>query len=110
MTSIELAPQPVAVLRSSPPCDKCEEERGKGSSLKTKAEEAISQVEIFTKPGCPYTRGLKRKLQHDRTPYVEHNVEADPVTLRRMLELNGGQRLVPTIVVGSEVSVGFHGS
>ncbi len=78
--------------------------------MKTKAEEAISQVEIFTKPGCPYTRGLKRKLQHDRTPYVEHNVEADPVTLRRMLELNGGQRLVPTIVVGSEVSVGFHGS
>jgi len=74
------------------------------------AEQAESQAEIYSKPGCPYTRALKRKLQHDGTPFVEHNVENDPAKLRRMLELNGGQRLVPTIVLGGDVSVGFHGS
>jgi glutaredoxin len=74
------------------------------------AQETVNEAEIYSKPGCPYTRALKRKLQHEGTPFVEHNVEDDPVKLRRMLELNGGQRLVPTIFVGGEVSVGFHGS
>jgi glutaredoxin len=69
-----------------------------------------TEVEIFTKPGCPYSRALKRKLQHDGTVFVEHNVKSDPAALRRMLNLNGGQRQVPTIVRGTEVSVGFHGT
>lgn len=74
------------------------------------AEEANTQVEVFSKPGCPYTRALRRKLQHDGTPYVEHDVESDPATLHRMLELNGGRRNVPTIVMGEQVIVGFHGT
>ncbi len=74
------------------------------------ADEASDQLEIFSKPGCPYTRELKRKPEHDGTPYVEHNVEGDPAALRRMLELNGGQRSVPTIVMGEQVTVGFHGT
>ncbi len=74
------------------------------------AETAVNQVEIFSKPGCPYTRGLKRKLEHDGTPYVEHNIEGDPAALRRMLELNGGRRQVPTLVKGEQVMVGFHGT
>jgi len=74
------------------------------------AEEAIKQAEVFTKHGCPYTRALKRKLQHDGTPFVEHNVEDNPAALQRMLELNGGRRSVPTIVMGERVIVGFHGA
>jgi glutaredoxin 3 len=69
-----------------------------------------NKAEIFTKPGCPYTRALKRKLEHDNTPYVEHDVQSDPALLQRMLELNGGQRYVPTIVMGDQVIIGFHGS
>jgi glutaredoxin len=68
-----------------------------------------SPVEIFVKPGCPYCRALKRKLEHDQTPYVEHDVERDPRSLQRMLELNGGRRNVPTIIMGDEALVGFHG-
>jgi len=73
------------------------------------AEPPQAEVEIFVKPGCPYCSGLKRKLAHDRTPYVEHDVQNDPVALRRMLELNGGRRNVPTIRRGDQVTVGFHG-
>ena len=67
------------------------------------------EAEVFVKPGCPYCGGLKRKLTHDGTPFIEHNVEEDPVALRRMLELNGGRRNVPTTVIGDQVTVGFHG-
>ena len=66
-------------------------------------------VEIFVKAGCPYCRALKRKLAHDGTTYVEYDVQQDRSALRRMLELNGGRRSVPTIVMGDEVLVGFHG-
>jgi len=68
-----------------------------------------AEVEIFTKAGCPYCSGLKRKLAHDRTPYIEHDVQNDPAALRWMLELNGGRRNVPTIRNGDQVTVGFHG-
>lgn len=74
------------------------------------AEEASNQAEIFSKPGCPYARGLKRKLEHDGTSYVEHDVQRDPAALRRMLEMNGGRRNVPTIVMREQVTVGFHGT
>jgi glutaredoxin len=67
-------------------------------------------VEIFTKPGCPYCRALKRKLEHDGTPFVEHDAENDRQARRRMLELNGGRREVPTIWMGDKVMVGFHGT
>jgi mycoredoxin len=73
------------------------------------AQETENQTIIFVKAGCPYCRALKRKLEHDRTDYIEHNVEQDRTALRRMLELNGGRRNVPTIVTGDEVLVGFHG-
>ncbi len=69
-----------------------------------------TEVEVFTKPGCPYCRALKRKLQREGTVFVEHDVQSDPTALRRMLNLNGGRRHVPTIVTGTEVSVGFHGT
>jgi glutaredoxin len=74
------------------------------------ASENEATIEVFEKAGCPYSRALKRKLARDKVPYVEHDVERDPATLRRMLELNGGRRAVPTIVAGGEVQVGFHGS
>lgn len=67
------------------------------------------EVETFTKPGCPYCQALKEKLEREGTPYTDHNVQADIVALRRMLQLNGGRRNVPTIRQGDQVTVGYHG-
>ncbi len=67
-------------------------------------------MEIYIKASCPYSRALKRKLQHDGTAYVEHDVERDQEALQHMLRANGGQRLVPTIVTAEDVIVGFHGT
>lgn len=69
----------------------------------------MSQVEIFTRPGCPYCAAAKDDLRHRGVPFVEYNVKASRDVLRRMVELNGGQRRVPTIVQDGEVTVGFHG-
>jgi glutaredoxin 3 len=69
----------------------------------------MSDVTIFTKPGCPYCAAAKEDLQKKGIAYVEHNVQADPAALRRMQELNGGRRHVPTLVRGDQVTVGFGG-
>jgi glutaredoxin len=73
-------------------------------------QESSPKIEIFTKPGCPYCAGLKQRLAQDGTPYIEHDVYADRAALQRMLTLNGGQRRVPTMVEGEQVTVGYHGA
>jgi glutaredoxin 3 len=69
----------------------------------------MTDVTLYTKPGCPYCAAAKDDLQRRGVRYTEHNVKADQAALRRMLELNGNQRQVPTIVQGDRVSVGFNG-
>lgn len=69
----------------------------------------MSTVTIFTKPGCPYCAAAKDDLRQRGVMYEEYNVREDPVALRRMLELNGGERRVPTIVEGNTAQVGFRG-
>ncbi len=66
-------------------------------------------VIIFTKQGCPYCAAAKDEFRRRGVEYEEHDVREDPAALRRMLELNGGRRRVPTIVEGNEAKVGFHG-
>jgi glutaredoxin len=69
----------------------------------------MSDVTIYTKPGCPYCAAAKDDLQRRGLRYTEHNVRADQAALRQMLELNENRRRVPTIVQGDRVSVGFNG-
>jgi glutaredoxin 3 len=69
----------------------------------------MSDVTIYTKPGCPYCAAARDDLQRSGGHYTEHNVKADRAALRRMLELNGNRRQVPTIVRDGQVNVGFNG-
>ncbi len=69
----------------------------------------MSEVTIFTKPGCPYCAAAKADLRRQGIRYTEYNVKADPDALKRMLELNGGRRHVPTILRDGQVTVGFNG-
>lgn len=38
------------------------------------------------------------------------NVKRDPVGMARLLEYSGGRRLVPVIVRGDEVAIGYGGT
>jgi glutaredoxin 3 len=69
----------------------------------------MSDVSIYTKPGCPYCAAAKADLEERGIRYTEYNAKSDPDALRRMLELNGNRRHVPTLVQGDQVTVGFHG-
>ena len=69
----------------------------------------MSDITIYTKPGCPYCAAAKDDLQRRGVRYTEHNVKADPAALREMLELNGHRRQVPTIVQDGRATVGFNG-
>ena len=69
----------------------------------------MGDVTIYTKPGCPYCASAKDDLERSGIRYTEHNVKADGAALRRMLELNGNRRQVPTIDRDGQVSVGFNG-
>jgi mycoredoxin len=67
-------------------------------------------VTVYMKESCPYSQGLIRKLEHDGVDYVRYEVDKDPVRLEEMLSLNGGRRVVPTVVwPDKSVEVGFHG-
>jgi glutaredoxin len=48
-------------------------------------------------------------LERSGIRYTEHNVKADRAALRRMLDLNGNRRQVPTIIRDGKVNVGFNG-
>ena len=69
----------------------------------------MSDVTIYTKPGCPYCAAARQDLQQRGIGYSEHDVKADPAALREMLNLNGNRRQVPTIVQDGRATVGFNG-
>jgi glutaredoxin len=69
----------------------------------------MDSATLFSKPGCPYCAAARDDLRRRNVRYVDHNVIADRAALDRMLDLNGGKRMVPTIVEGDQVKVGFHG-
>ena len=69
----------------------------------------MSDITIYTKPGCPYCAAAKDDMQQRGVHYTEHNVKADQSALRDMLKLNGNRRQVPTIVQDGRATVGFNG-
>ncbi len=68
------------------------------------------EVTIFTKPGCPYCAAAKEDFRRRQVAFSERDVVSDRRALEQMLSLNGGKRLVPTIVEGGQTRVGFNGA
>lgn len=67
----------------------------------------MSEVRIFTKPGCPHCAGARAHYVQKGVRFDEVSVPGNPEALEQMLRLNGNQRRVPTIVEGDKVTVGF---
>ncbi|MEM0961194.1 MAG: Uxx-star family glutaredoxin-like (seleno)protein [Bacteroidota bacterium] len=60
-------------------------------------------LELFGTPGCQYTADLRDDLEFDGRTFAEHDVEADPNALVRMLALTDGRRTVPVLVEDERV-------
>ena len=67
------------------------------------------QVVIYTKPGCPFCAEAKHDLEERGVTYKEISVEGDSRATEELMRLSNGKGIVPTLVIGEEVRVGFGG-
>ncbi len=57
---------------------------------------------IYTKPGCPYCDKARDYYNDNNIEFTEHNAQDDPMRKKEMLELSGGDLVVPCIVENGE--------
>lgn len=69
----------------------------------------MSDVIIYTKVGCPYCTAAKKHYTDAGTAFDEIDVFDTPGAMDKVLELSKGERIVPVIVDGAEVKLGFGG-
>ncbi|MCK4655627.1 MAG: glutaredoxin family protein [candidate division Zixibacteria bacterium] len=69
----------------------------------------MAEVKIFTKPGCPYCAAAKEDLSKRNVDFEEFDVTVGGQFESEALQFSKGQRLVPIIVTGDDVKVGFNG-
>lgn len=69
----------------------------------------MSEVTIYTKPGCPYCAAAKKHYTDKGVAFNEIDVFDTPGAKDKVLELSGGKSIVPLIIDNGEISVGFGG-
>lgn len=69
----------------------------------------MSNVTIYTKPGCPYCAAAKKHYTDIGVEYEEIDVFDTPGAQEKVLELSDGNRIVPLIIDNGEIKVGFGG-
>jgi glutaredoxin 3 len=66
-------------------------------------------VVIYTKPGCPYSAAAKNDLISRGVDYEEVDVTTSQDAMDTLSRLTGGEMLVPVLVEGGEVRIGYGG-
>jgi len=66
-------------------------------------------VTIYTRPGCPFCAEAKQDLEERGVPYTEMSIEGNPKVAEEVMRLSNGKGIVPIMVIGEEVKVGFGG-
>ncbi|MBU8932998.1 MAG: glutaredoxin family protein [candidate division Zixibacteria bacterium] len=69
----------------------------------------MSDVTIYTKDGCPYCAAAKKSYTEQGIGFEEININRTPTAKQKILELTGGEAMVPVIVDKGEVKIGFGG-
>ncbi|MBI5967042.1 MAG: glutaredoxin family protein [Deltaproteobacteria bacterium] len=67
------------------------------------------EITIYTIPACPFCKAAKEDLDRKGIKYKEIDVSKDAEELEKMLRISG-KRLVPVMVNGENVTVGFGGT
>ncbi len=67
------------------------------------------EVTIYTKPSCPFCAAAKQDLEERGIPYKELSTQDDPHVVEEVMRLSNGKGIVPILVIGEEVKVGFGG-
>ncbi|MCK5125948.1 MAG: hypothetical protein KAR42_06815 [candidate division Zixibacteria bacterium] len=69
----------------------------------------MSDVRIFTKPGCPYCAAAKEHFSGNDVSFEEINVIGNPAAQEELLKLSNGEKIVPVIIDSGEVKIGWGG-
>jgi glutaredoxin 3 len=69
----------------------------------------MAPITIYTKPGCPYCQAAKDDMRARNVEYKEVSVPGDARAMAELAELTGGENVVPVIVDGDKVQIGFGG-
>jgi len=77
---------------------------GKRSIAKTQ-----EKVVIYTAPGCPFCAEARKDLEERGVPYEEMSTAGNPKVMEEVMRLSKGTGIVPIMVSGEEVKVGFGG-
>ncbi len=64
---------------------------------------------IYTTPGCPYCAEARKDLEERGVTYEEISIKGNPKALAEVMRLSNGTGIVPILVSGNEVTVGFGG-
>lgn len=67
-------------------------------------------VLIYGKDDCPYTSEAKKDFARQKIPYHYYDVKKNKDAYEEMLRLTGGARMVPVIVDGGNIKIGFGGT
>lgn len=67
------------------------------------------KVLLYTKPGCPFCADAKQDLKERGVSYEEISIEGNPKAAEKVMQLSNGAGIVPIMVSGDEVKVGFGG-
>jgi glutaredoxin len=65
---------------------------------------------LYGKETCPYTTRARKEFAERGVAFKYIDVQTNAIALKRMLRLTDGDRRIPVIVTGDEVSVGFGGT
>ena len=66
---------------------------------------AISAIQLYWRPGCPFCMALRRRLRRSGIPVDEVNIWEDPRAAARVRDVAGGNETVPTVFVGQHALV-----
>jgi mycoredoxin len=61
--------------------------------------ELPTRLTMFSTPWCGYCVRLKRALEREGVEFDEVDIEQDPAAADLVMELNGGNATVPTILL-----------
>lgn len=69
----------------------------------------MSEVTIYTKPGCPYCAAAKEHYDKLGVDFDEIDVYDIPGAKEKAIALSEGKAIVPVIIDKGEVQIGFGG-
>ncbi len=69
----------------------------------------MSEITIYVKDGCPYCAAAMKHYREQGIDFEEINILKVAGAKEKVIELAKGERVVPVIVEGENVTVGFGG-